>query len=231
MDDIAEQLTTALRLLISGQEFSEIPDVAVYADVADQWNKGYCDELAAVIRDGNIGPSHTEIVDYPKNDIAVRPLARFSARDRLVYDALIFGIAAEVDKARHSSVYSYRWNHRAEIPISWKTSWTMMRRRAKVHMIGNRKLKMASLDAATAPFLGSTKKAADFQSSARSYTALRHKYQVEIGLLSKDIDWNEAQGLLRSLNSAYEQITATDVPVPNRAFALARKRIQQGLAS
>ncbi|MFG2790004.1 RNA-directed DNA polymerase [Streptomyces sp. NPDC048419] len=146
MDDVSDRLTTALRSLIRGQEFSEIPDIAVYDDVSDQWDKGYRQELEGVIRDGNLGPRHTEIVDYPKNDIAVRPLARFSAPDRLVYDAMVFDIAPELDASRNSSVYSYRWNHRASKPIFWKTSWTRMRREAKAEILRNWNYKVASLD-------------------------------------------------------------------------------------
>ncbi|MFG2790003.1 SLATT domain-containing protein [Streptomyces sp. NPDC048419] len=85
--------------------------------------------------------------------------------------------------------------------------------------------------AATASFLGATKKAADFQSSARSYTALRQKVRLQLGLLAKDDAWEEARDLLNSVNDAYIQIVSTDTPVPNRAFLIARKRIQQGLAS
>ncbi|MFI2909691.1 SLATT domain-containing protein [Streptomyces pseudogriseolus] len=85
--------------------------------------------------------------------------------------------------------------------------------------------------AATASFLGTTKKAADFESSARSYTSLRHKIRLELGLLSMESEWRQTQELLRTLNSAYTQIVSTDIPVPNRSFNLARKRIQRGLAS
>ncbi|MEU0184178.1 hypothetical protein ABZ312_23750 [Streptomyces sp. NPDC006207] len=90
---------------------------------------------------------------------------------------------------------------------------------------------IAGAVAATASFLGVTKKASDFQSSARSYTALRHNVQMEIGLLSKDDSWDHAQGILRSMNAAYVQIVATDIPVTNRAFSVARRRIHQGMAS
>ncbi|MFF5980370.1 SLATT domain-containing protein [Streptomyces olindensis] len=85
--------------------------------------------------------------------------------------------------------------------------------------------------AATASFLGATQKAADFQASARAYTALRHKVQLEIGLITKDHSWDQAQDSLRSLSAAYVQIVATDIPVPNRSFNIARKRIHQGMAS
>ncbi|QDY77746.1 hypothetical protein [Streptomyces qinzhouensis] len=85
--------------------------------------------------------------------------------------------------------------------------------------------------AATAAFLGTTKKAADFQLSARSYTILRHRLILESRILSIGDDLQESQEKLRSLGDAYMQIVANDVPVPNRSFSLARKRIHQGLAS
>ncbi|MEU0184177.1 RNA-directed DNA polymerase [Streptomyces sp. NPDC006207] len=146
MDDLSDRLSNALDSLISGQEFSEIPDIAVYDDVLSQWDKGYRKELEESIRDGNFGPRHTEIIDYPKNDIAVRPLARFSAPDRLVYDAMVFEIAPELDNFRSPSVYSYRWNHRAGRPVFWRTSWTQMRRRAQAKLLTNWKFRVASLD-------------------------------------------------------------------------------------
>ncbi|WP_186768061.1 RNA-directed DNA polymerase [Streptomyces qinzhouensis] len=146
MENLSVHLDTALRLLISGQEFSEIPDVATYAEIKDQWSVGCRDSLEATIRDGDYGPQHTEIVDYPKNAIAVRPLTRFSARDRLIYDSLVFDLASDIDKCRNRSVYSYRWNHKAGEPLFWSHSWSLMRHRALSTLSGNRRLLMATLD-------------------------------------------------------------------------------------
>ncbi|MEU9045834.1 MULTISPECIES: hypothetical protein [unclassified Kitasatospora] len=85
--------------------------------------------------------------------------------------------------------------------------------------------------AATASFLGGTKKATDFLSSARSYTTLRHKIKLELRLVSAEIDLPGALDRLQKLNSEYLQIVSTDSPVPNRSFEFARRRIQQGRAS
>ncbi|MFD3378351.1 MULTISPECIES: hypothetical protein [unclassified Streptomyces] len=85
--------------------------------------------------------------------------------------------------------------------------------------------------AATASFLGATKKAADFLLSARSYTSLRHRLRLEIGLLSEEADFDVTQRMLRELSAAYMHIVENDVPVPNRSFAVARERIRQGLSS
>ncbi|SFT30933.1 RNA-directed DNA polymerase [Streptomyces sp. ok210] len=146
MDDLSYRLSNALYGMTSGQEFSEIPDIAAYDDIASQWNKGYREEREQSIRDGNIGPRHIEIVDYPKNEISVRPLARFSAADRLVYDAMVFEIAPDLDDFRHNSSYGYRWHHASGRPMFWRTSWTEMRRRAQAKLMSNWRYNMASLD-------------------------------------------------------------------------------------
>ncbi|MFI2378987.1 reverse transcriptase domain-containing protein [Streptomyces sp. NPDC018964] len=146
MEDLSARLDTALKALVDDQEFSEIPDVALYADVQDQWHKGYREALERSILEGDYGPRHTEIVDYPKNAISVRPLARFSARDRLIYDSLVFDLAEEVDRHRHQSVYSYRWNHKTGALIFWSYSWKLMRRNALRTLKRNHRFHMATLD-------------------------------------------------------------------------------------
>lgn len=90
---------------------------------------------------------------------------------------------------------------------------------------------VAGAVAATASFLGTTKKAADYQVSARSYTALRHRLRLEIGLLSEGGDFRAMEEMLRAHSATYTQIVQNDVPVPNRSFSIARERIRQGLAS
>ncbi|MFF3936025.1 SLATT domain-containing protein [Streptomyces phaeofaciens] len=85
--------------------------------------------------------------------------------------------------------------------------------------------------AATASFLGATKKASDFLTSARSYTILRHKVKLELQFLSAEADYSETRRRVEELNSEYTQIAATDIPVPNRSFGVASRRIEQGAAS
>ncbi|MEU3720478.1 SLATT domain-containing protein [Streptomyces californicus] len=87
--------------------------------------------------------------------------------------------------------------------------------------------------AATASFIGATKKATDFLNSARSYTVLRHKVKLELRFLLADsgVSFEEARGRVEKLNNDYTQIVASDIPVPNRSFNVASKRIEQGAAS
>ncbi|MEU6825104.1 RNA-directed DNA polymerase [Streptomyces atriruber] len=142
-------LSTAKDLLIGNPEYSEIPDVAGYADITDQWDKGYREMLEAAILDGDCIPRHTEIVDYPKNSITFRPIARFSARDRLIYDALIFSVSANIDRQIRKPVYSYRWNHRDGRPKFWFKPWKRMQVEARKALESDKMLRMATLDVAS----------------------------------------------------------------------------------
>lgn len=92
---------------------------------------------------------------------------------------------------------------------------------------------VAGAVAATAAFLGTTKKAADFLSSARAYTILRHKINLELRFLSVDAELNfqDARSRVEDLNIEYTQIVSADAPVPNRSFSVASRRIDQGAAS
>ncbi|MFJ4838003.1 hypothetical protein [Streptomyces sp. NPDC088746] len=90
---------------------------------------------------------------------------------------------------------------------------------------------VAGAVAATASFLGNTKKAADFLASARSYTALRHKVHSELSFLRPEVDFDSARERAREFNHEYIRIAATDIPVPNKKFTKASKRIEQGAAT
>ncbi|WP_444970718.1 RNA-directed DNA polymerase [Streptomyces sp. SAI-25] len=143
---LARTLSTAKDLLVRNQGYSEIPDVAAYADIEHQWDRGYRQTLEAAIAEGDCTPRHTEIVDYPKNAISFRPLARFSARDRLIYDALIFSAAAGIDKQIRNPVYSYRWDHKGGRPKFWYKPWRQMQTNARRTLRSDSSLRMATLD-------------------------------------------------------------------------------------
>ncbi|MEV5457685.1 RNA-directed DNA polymerase [Streptomyces cellulosae] len=143
---LTRTLSAAKDLLIRNQEYSEIPDVAAYADIEHQWDRGYRETLEIAIADGDCTPRHTEIVDYPKNAIAFRPLARFSARDRLIYDALIFSAAASIDRQIRKPVYSYRWDHKWGRPKFWYQPWKRMQKNARRTLQSDSWLRMATLD-------------------------------------------------------------------------------------
>ncbi|MFJ8906304.1 SLATT domain-containing protein [Streptomyces sp. NPDC102351] len=89
---------------------------------------------------------------------------------------------------------------------------------------------VAGAIAATAAFLGSPRAAADHLSSARAYTALKHRADTEISLMTEASDLAALEGRTRELSADYVRITSTDIPMANRFSEKARQRIQQGSA-
>lgn len=84
--------------------------------------------------------------------------------------------------------------------------------------------------AATAAFLGSPKTAADHLASARAYTALKHRADTEISLMTEASDLAVLEVRTRELSADYVRITSTDTPMANRFYERAQQRIQQGAA-
>ncbi|MFF3006623.1 RNA-directed DNA polymerase [Kitasatospora sp. NPDC057940] len=146
--DLRDRLTKAKDLLIAGEDESEVPDVIGYQDVQHQWERGYRETLERAVESGACGPDSTSIIDFPKTDLTVRPLARFSTRDRLIYDALVFTIADQIDRQLHPSVSSYRWNHFKGEPIRWWSSWTSYRQKSLRAIRSDASLRVAYLDIA-----------------------------------------------------------------------------------
>ncbi|MEV0690468.1 SLATT domain-containing protein [Streptomyces sp. NPDC050388] len=89
---------------------------------------------------------------------------------------------------------------------------------------------VAGAVAATAAFLGSPKAAADHLASARAYTALKHRADTEISLMTEASDLAVLEARTRELSADYIRTTATDTPMANKFYEKARRRIQQGSA-
>ncbi|MFE4593359.1 RNA-directed DNA polymerase [Streptomyces laurentii] len=113
--------------LFSGRGQSEVPDIINFADINSSWGDIRA-EIVAAIRSGNVGPDYVEILDSPKNSVAVRPIARLSVHDRLVYDTLVFSIANLIDPQLHKSVYSARWSKKGKKFWSPVNSWVSMQK-------------------------------------------------------------------------------------------------------
>ncbi|WNZ09647.1 SLATT domain-containing protein [Streptomyces sp. 11x1] len=84
--------------------------------------------------------------------------------------------------------------------------------------------------AATAAFLGSPKTAADHLASARAYTALKHRADTEISLMTEASDLPALEVRVRELSADYVRITSTDTPMANKFYEKAQQRIQRGAA-
>lgn len=103
-------LDKAWSRLYGGHGQSEIPDVINLRDISSNWPK-FRAEVIKSLRSGQVGPDYVEIIDLPKNPVGVRPIARLTVHDRLVYDTLVFAIADLIDHQVGDAVYSARWSN------------------------------------------------------------------------------------------------------------------------
>ncbi|NEC69352.1 RNA-directed DNA polymerase [Streptomyces sp. SID9727] len=120
-------LDEAWTRLFHGRGRSEIPDIINWADINASWFEVRNNVLTA-LRSGKVGPDYVEVLDLPKNPVAVRPIARLTVHDRLVYDTLVFSIAERVEEQLRGSVYSARWGDNGKSFWSPVNSWVSMQK-------------------------------------------------------------------------------------------------------
>ncbi|MFC7841049.1 RNA-directed DNA polymerase [Streptomyces sp. NPDC057382] len=120
-------LDKAWARLRGGHGQSEIPDIINLRDINSGWNLFRSGVLGS-LRSGQVGPDYVEIIDLPKNPVGVRPIARLSVHDRLVYDTLVFAIADLIDDQVRDTVYSARWRNGGKEFWTPVDSWVSMQK-------------------------------------------------------------------------------------------------------
>jgi len=103
-----EGMQAAYYKTISKARQSDSPDVIGHVDVKASWSK-YRSYLLNYLESPHSRPDYVEVIDKPKNRIAVRPIARFDIRDRLVYETLVYSIADTIDAHVPQNVFSSPW--------------------------------------------------------------------------------------------------------------------------
>ncbi len=113
-----------------GQHQAEIPDVIRYADLSASWVE-VRERLLFSVDDESYSPQQVEIIDLPKDVLAVRPLARMHVLDQLLYEACVAALQPDLDRQIPSSVYSYRWRYRKADLLVPVAAWLRMQRRGR----------------------------------------------------------------------------------------------------
>jgi hypothetical protein len=131
--------------LLANQGEMELPDVIGFSDIQFQWldyRKTFVDSITI----SGYSPGYVEVVDLPKDELMVRPLARLSLEDRLFYEATVFSLAPRIDAEIHRAVYSYRWSaFKGDLkrPIG---SWVRMQKHGRFFHKNHPDLSMARTD-------------------------------------------------------------------------------------
>ncbi|MCK8681672.1 RNA-directed DNA polymerase [Streptomyces lichenis] len=123
----------------------EFPDVIDLADVSRSWPT-LSANLEKDIAAERTGIQSIEVINLPKDPISVRPLVRFSLRDRILYESLVYGLAEKVDRQIFGSVYSYRWRRYAFTFHKPVKKWLEMQKNATRHLQRNKQLHAARTD-------------------------------------------------------------------------------------
>jgi hypothetical protein len=123
----------------------DLPDIIQYADIASQWDT-FRYRVLASIEGEKCYPTSVEIVDLPKDRLAVRPLARFEIAHRLHYEALVVSLAPTIQRALSRSVYSSRWWGSKNRFLSPKRLWINWQRAARRYHERNPELLLANTD-------------------------------------------------------------------------------------
>ncbi|MFF5049055.1 RNA-directed DNA polymerase [[Kitasatospora] papulosa] len=140
----ANFLDKAWSRLYGGHGQSEIPDVINLRDISSNWPK-FRAEVIKSLRSGQVGPDYVEIIDLPKNPVGVRPIARLTVHDRLVYDTLVFAIADLIDHQVGDAVYSARWSNGGKEFWTPVNSWVNMQKQG-VKIINSAPFQLARTD-------------------------------------------------------------------------------------
>ncbi|MBC3842367.1 RNA-directed DNA polymerase [Streptacidiphilus sp. 4-A2] len=103
-----EGIRSAYFKTITKAKSADAPDIIQHTDVKLNWTS-YREHLLRYLENPEPRPEFVELIEKPKNDIAVRPIARFDIRDRLTYETLVYSIADAIDGHVSMNVFSSPW--------------------------------------------------------------------------------------------------------------------------
>ncbi|MEU7572764.1 MULTISPECIES: RNA-directed DNA polymerase [unclassified Micromonospora] len=86
----------------------DLPDPIAFADMRHAWQMQR-EVLIKRILAGDTQPADLEVIDLPKNELLVRPLARVSLESRLMYEAAVLSMIEKIDGETPKAVFSHRW--------------------------------------------------------------------------------------------------------------------------
>jgi hypothetical protein len=123
----------------------DLPDIICFEDAQVNWPY-FRSKLVSAVNAGIYSLSHVEVLDLPKDELNVRPLARLALEDRLIYDACVLAMAPTIDAAIPNNVYSYRWSKYKQALYSPSGRWIRMQRRGRRFNLKNQQMLLLRTD-------------------------------------------------------------------------------------
>lgn len=128
--ELANNLDKAWEQLRREQGNRDLPDIICLDDVEAEWDS-FRDRLVSRVKNDQYSVSHVDVLDLPKDQLNVRPLAWLTLEDRLIYDACVLAMTPTIDAAIPNNVYSYRWSKFKQSLYSPTGRWVKMQKRAR----------------------------------------------------------------------------------------------------
>lgn len=125
-------LDSAKTRMLETQRVQDLPDPILLRDLQVRWVV-MRERLLRDLDKGQYTSAGVEIIDLPKDRLAVRPLVRLQPLDQLLYEALIFALQPELDRRLPNAVYSYRWDRRRGRMLSGVKQWVRLQDLGRAH--------------------------------------------------------------------------------------------------
>jgi hypothetical protein len=142
---LADNLDKSWEQLKREQGNRDLPDIICLDDVDAEWTS-FRNRLVSRVTSGQYAVTHVDVLDLPKDQLNVRPLAWLTLEDRLIYDACVLAMTPTIDAAIPNNVYSYRWSKFKRALYSPKGRWIEMQRRARRFNKANQELLLLRTD-------------------------------------------------------------------------------------
>lgn len=123
-------LDGAWRAVLSEFGADDIPDILRWEDYKVAWPSLRA-ELTAELEAGTYRPLPARIVEVPKNELMVRPIALLHPRDRVVYRALVMSLAPQIEAALSEAVFSARLHPTTHRLTDQRRSWVRMQKEGR----------------------------------------------------------------------------------------------------
>lgn len=118
-------LERAWRTVLADLGSGDLPDVLGWADYKRAWPSLEA-ELEAELDDGTYRPLPARVMEVPKSELMVRPIALLHPRDRVVYQAIVAELAPAIEATLSASVFSSRLDSKRQRVLDQRESWRRM---------------------------------------------------------------------------------------------------------
>jgi hypothetical protein len=118
-------LGRAWRTVVADLTSWDVPDVLGWADYKRSWPE-FEAQLETELDNNSYRPLPARVLEVPKSELMLRPIALLHPRDRVVYQALVAVLAPAIEQTLTSAVFSSRFDAKKQRVHDQRESWRRM---------------------------------------------------------------------------------------------------------